>query len=229
MGRVASLFTKNRVALMPRRHPPVMTCEACGQSVLQTRAGRRFCSVKCANAARNKAAARTIAEWRAEMADPSPAILRRFWSKVDKTPTCWLWTSATNGVGYGRMNFGWQIVEYAHRLAYTWAKGPIPDELEIDHLCRVRNCVNPDHLEAVTRKINIQRSPLVGHWPRPPLCPKGHVRDGKAKNGYPYCKTCSRAKRLVYLAAHREEEYAKNRAYYRARTVARQQAREAGV
>lgn len=79
----------------------------------------------------------------------------RFWEYVDKTSGCWLWTGRTNGGGYGL--FGYQSQTWrAHRLSYTWANGPIPDGLEIDHKCRVRNCVRPSHLQAVTRGLNRQ-------------------------------------------------------------------------
>jgi hypothetical protein len=80
----------------------------------------------------------------------------RFWDKVEKTESCWLWTAYTAHNGYGRFMFE-RKVEAAHRLAYLDRYGEIPEGLEIDHLCRVRHCVNPDHLEAVTRQVNVQR------------------------------------------------------------------------
>jgi hypothetical protein len=78
-----------------------------------------------------------------------------FWSRVDKTgPTsCWLWTRGLNNHGYGRFQSG-----YAHRYAYECLVGPIPDGQELDHLCRVPQCVNPAHLEAVTHRVNSLRS-----------------------------------------------------------------------
>lgn len=85
----------------------------------------------------------------------------RFWSKVEKTETCWLWTAAT-AHGYGRFRIGsprgkWLGMVMSHRFAYLSLRGPIPDGLDIDHLCRVRRCVNPDHMEYVTHKVNCQR------------------------------------------------------------------------
>ncbi len=66
---------------------------------------------------------------------------------------CQIWTRANDGRGYGvQWNSRTQRVDKAHRVAYEEAKGLIPDELEIDHLCRNRACVNPDHLEAVTHE-----------------------------------------------------------------------------
>lgn len=67
---------------------------------------------------------------------------------------CWIWQHQCCPAGYGRA--GQSLA--AHRLAYEWAKGPIPDGLTVDHLCYVRNCINPDHLEAVTLGENTRRA-----------------------------------------------------------------------
>jgi hypothetical protein len=99
----------------------------------------------------------------------SPAILARFMSKVNKTSDCWLWTAYCNPAGYGKFAIGRLPQWYAHRWSYTQFVGPIPDGLQIDHLCRVKACVNPDHLEAVTGAVNTRRAAdVVTH------CPKGH-------------------------------------------------------
>lgn len=122
----------------------------------------------------------------------------RFWSKVDRgeADECWLWTAATNGIGYGHMYFGGKM-RYAHRLAYQNEHGPIPEGLDIDHLCRVRNCVNPSHLEAVTRQTNLLRG--QGHTARNAAvveCPQGHAYDDtntyRGPNGSRQCRTCRR-------------------------------------
>jgi hypothetical protein len=84
----------------------------------------------------------------------------RFWARVDKTETCWLWTATLNGSGYGQITIGrknWM----AHRVAYSLVIGPIPEGLEVDHLCRVRSCVNPEHLEPVDHRTNMLRSPVT--------------------------------------------------------------------
>lgn len=73
---------------------------------------------------------------------------------------CWLWTGATSPQGYGRFNAGLREDArnvLAHRWSYEHHVGPIPDGLDLDHLCRVRHCVNPEHLEPVTRQENVQR------------------------------------------------------------------------
>lgn len=85
-------------------------------------------------------------------------MLERFWSKVDKRgpEDCWLWLASTTWAGYGRFQLSWKprIRVIAHRFTYEMANGPIPDGLEIDHLCRNRKCVNPTHLRVVTHREN---------------------------------------------------------------------------
>lgn len=83
--------------------------------------------------------------------------VRRLYERVDRRPAgCWLWTGtiAPNGYGYFAIKGRSQ---QAHRVAYELLVGPIPDGLDLDHLCRVRACVNPDHLEPVTRSENNRR------------------------------------------------------------------------
>jgi hypothetical protein len=87
----------------------------------------------------------------------------RFWSKVDRAAPdeCWIWTGSRRKTGYGTFlvpRDGARVRGVvAHRWAYESMAGPIPAGYEIDHLCRVRECVNPCHLEAVTRKMNNDR------------------------------------------------------------------------
>lgn len=81
---------------------------------------------------------------------------------------CWTWTGPLAPNGYGQVN-AWDKRWLVHRLAYTLMVGPIPVGLQIDHLCRVRNCVRPTHLEPVTQAENLRRQgTAVTH------CPRGH-------------------------------------------------------
>ena len=80
----------------------------------------------------------------------------RFWSKVDKSGECWVWTAArTNGYGVAHVS---GKSRRAHRVAYGDAYGPIPEGLVIDHLCENKACVRPSHLEAVTQGENVRRA-----------------------------------------------------------------------
>lgn len=82
----------------------------------------------------------------------------RFWAKVTRTDGCWHWNGAKNSPkGYGR--FDANGVRYvAHRYAYERTVGPIPDGLQLDHLCKNRMCVNPAHVEAITEREHGRRS-----------------------------------------------------------------------
>lgn len=88
---------------------------------------------------------------------PHMTVSERFWSKVDKSGDCWLWTGARYmGTGYGRFNPSSGKTEGAHRFAYRDTYGAIPPGHHIDHLCFNRACVNPAHLRAVTQQQNNQ-------------------------------------------------------------------------
>lgn len=77
----------------------------------------------------------------------------RFWAKVDKTETCWLWTAAITPRGYGQFVVDGKKVA-AHRFIYEQLIAPIPDGMQLDHLCRIRRCVRPDHCRIATNKEN---------------------------------------------------------------------------
>lgn len=103
-------------------------------------------------------------------------VEQRFWEKVKKTDSCWLWTGAQNKKGYGqfRVSPSANTPRKAHRWAWESLVGPIPTGLEIDHVvCAVTNCVRPDHMEIVTKSENVRRARALR--PRPTHCKRGHA------------------------------------------------------
>ena len=82
--------------------------------------------------------------------------LDRFWSKVEKTETCWNWNGWKSADGYGRFFPKRSGPQLAHRFSYELANGPIPERMVIDHKCHNRGCVNPRHLRTVTSKQNME-------------------------------------------------------------------------
>ncbi len=128
--------------------------------------------------------------------------LTRFLSKVSKCENgCWIWTSTLNNKGYARLFVNRKPI-LMHRWAYVFYKGTIPKGTELDHLCRVPRCVNPDHLEPVTHRENILRgnAPAAIHA-RVTHCPEGHPYSEantyiRKKNGSRNCRIC-KTKRTI--------------------------------
>lgn len=127
-------------------------------------------------------------------------FVERFWSKVDKTTICWKWLGSCNLAGYGQItltNNNGKFVLYAHRLSYMLhANEYVPEGMQIDHLCRNRACVNPDHFEVVTATENKRRgeSPAA-KAARQTHCIYGHILDEQNtyinKFGHRYCRKCN--------------------------------------
>ncbi len=119
-------------------------------------------------------------------------------SRIDPIPFsgCWIWMEGLNPWGYGTFGLtAFPGMQLAHRLSYTIYKGEIPDRLTLDHLCRVRCCVNPDHLEPVTRVVNIMRGfGLPAILSRRDACIYGHKFTSEntylQKNGKRVCREC---------------------------------------
>lgn len=129
----------------------------------------------------------------------------RFWAKVALPDAngCMLWLAGLTHNGYGRLSMSGRL-KRAHRISYELAYGPIPAGLVIDHLCRVRHCVAPDHLELVTHAENTLRGlgpPAINA--RKTHCLKGHefTPDNlyPARAGERRCRTCS----LAWDKAHK--------------------------
>lgn len=130
----------------------------------------------------------------------------RFWDKVLKTDTCWVWIGKLSDQGYGILT-DYETKQYrAHLLAWTWENGPVPDGLELDHLCRNRACVRVSHLEAVTHKTNMER----GANAQATHCANGHPRTPEntginSKEGWKRCLICHRERELARY--RRKKEY----------------------
>ena len=142
-----------------------------------------------------------------------PTVTERFWAKVNKTDTCWLWTAGTSVEGYGRFRLN-DRSRKAHQVSYEMHVGPIPEGKVLDHLCRVPGCVNPAHLEPVTDRENILR----GTAPAAVNAAKTHCKRGHEftddntywSKGKRSCKTCSAAHDKAYKAARRKAKEASN-------------------
>jgi hypothetical protein len=131
--------------------------------------GERTCSVThCMSPARARGLcnAHYLRAWNdgtLDLVAALPGPKERFWTKVvvpRDGDGCWEWTASRCREGYGRFNANDINLPstLAHRIAYTWLVGPIPDGMTLDHLCRNTGCVNPDHLEVVTASENSRRA-----------------------------------------------------------------------
>lgn len=159
--------------------------------------------------------------------NPRLVYMRRYWtsrlpmdlrgkieSLVSKEPMsgCWLWIGSTSSLGYGHVfDSNNPKVKFlsAHRASYEAFRGPIPEGLTLDHLCRVRCCVNPWHLEPVTQAENVYRGiGLTARHHRKTHCDKGHPLAGhnlaltparyNKNNMIRVCLTCRRARQSGY-------------------------------
>lgn len=123
----------------------------------------------------------------------SMTAMERLEHYVDASGDCWGFLGSLDDDGYGRLSYQgkrWQ----AHRWIWTLLVGPIPEGLVVDHLCRVRHCMNPDHMELVTRAENVMRGyGPPARYARQSHCSKGHPLSGEnlyESRGRRYCRAC---------------------------------------
>ena len=139
-------------------------------------------------------------------------IVERFWVKVEtgEPDECWLWQASRDPMGYGRFNAspGRLPSTLAHRIAYTWTIGPIPNDLVLDHLCRTPSCVNPYHLDLVTHGENTRRGVAGERNRNKTHCIRGHAFDAEntlhTRDGRRACRTCRRD-RLAAIRTRQEQ------------------------
>jgi hypothetical protein len=136
-----------------------------------------------------------------------PSVIERFESKFVLAPDsgCWLWTSPVNPDGYGSFSVNDKSYR-AHRFSYKNYVGDIPEDMQIDHLCKTTICVNPKHLEVVTPTENVRRS---DNWnAKKTQCGKGHEFTESntyiTPKGYRMCRVCAKNSMIKYNGRHKE-------------------------
>lgn len=139
--------------------------------------------------------------------------LQRAWMKIEFTDTCWLWVGSLTSAGYGKIYDDTRRLSQAHRVMYEALVGPVPAGKELDHTCRVRRCVRPDHLEPVTHRENLLRGDtLAARHAKVTHCPRNHeytpeniIWKGTRRN----CRACHNAAQV----ARRERKAKWDRAF----------------
>ena len=134
----------------------------------------------------------------------TPEVEARFWSKVDSTGDCWVWTAYSRDGKYGSMKVRGDLF-MAHRVAWVIAnRREVPTGLVIDHLCRNTHCVNPNHLEPVTERENLLRGETFNaRQSAQTHCKRGHelsgdnLYAGALARGIRHCRACNNARKKV--------------------------------
>jgi hypothetical protein len=144
----------------------------------------------------------------------NPEHQRYFEERTTITDGCWIWQGGKTAAGYAMMYIlGGR--QYAHRWAYQMFVGPIPDNCEIDHVCRNRGCVRPDHLQAVSHRVNCspERSSVGWNTRAKTHCPKGHAYNeentyqyfGKDNLYHRFCRICHYTASMKYAEKRRAQ------------------------
>lgn len=117
---------------------------------------------------------------------------------------CWEWTGAISNKGYAQVGIAGKTAS-AHRVVYRLMVGPIPEGMQLDHLCRVRHCLNPAHLEAVTQSVN-QRRGFAARGPKP-ACKRGHdTTSPDSRNASGMCRECDRERHRAAYWRNKQSE-----------------------
>ena len=133
-------------------------------------------------------------------------IFERLWRHIAPEPSsgCWLWLGALDSKGYGLFRMNMKLYK-AHRATFAAYGGTIPPGLQLDHKCRVRSCVNPDHLEPVTALENTRRGLVPTLHSSRTYCRRGHAlttenarpRNDKNRKIGRVCRACKRINALT--------------------------------
>ena len=166
-------------------------CEFCGEDFYPWTAGRsagRFCSHRCSTNAN------VVPVWErtAGYLTFGPVSPHR----PDLGP-CWIWTGLLDRYGYGRISIGQNRIRFAHGVVYAKLIGPLADDHELDHLCRIPSCVNPFHLDPVTHRTNVLRGTgFSAVNAAKTQCIRGHEFNSQNtrtdRDGKRWCRPCHR-------------------------------------
>jgi len=129
--------------------------------------------------------------------------------EINEITGCWIFTGSINNKGYGQINVNGKLM-YSHRLAYELFVGTLDPNLTIDHLCRVTDCCNSDHLEQVSMRENIMRGDTItAAHAKKTECPQGHLYDLAntyiRPNGGRDCLACRDARNKAHYAKQKAE------------------------
>ncbi len=175
------------------------SCAACGAAFRGWTKVQTFCSRAC---------------WALKPTTQWPTLERRFWAKVEKTETCWLWTGRLDKLGYGDIRAHGRR-QRAHRVSWQFAHGAIPDGMFVCHRCDTPPCVNPAHLFVGSAADNNRDMAAKGrnHNQRKTHCEVGHplTRDNLVprRDARRECLTCKRERgvgRAAYCREHRQRQ-----------------------